>query len=969
MRKVLHLLAFLIISLCGNAQLLSWSPSFIQESSNPVVITTDATMGNQGLLNYGSSVYVHIGVITNYSTSSSDWKHVPAFCVWGTTNASALCASAGTNKWSFTINGGLRSFFNITDPAEKITHIAVLFRSGDGNKKQANTDGTDMYVPVYDNGLYVRIDNPYSQPKYVRTLEPITKAVGNTIAINANASQSSALKIFFNGSQVATATATTISANPTITAPGAQTIIAEADNGTTVKRDTISFFVNGSVNVAPLPAGMQDGINYDANGTTATLVLYAPAKSRISVVGDFNNWTETLTHQMNKTPDGNRWWLQLTGLTPGQEYGYQYIIDGSLKVADYNAEKILDPANDPYIDGTTYPGLKPYPTGLTTGIVSVLQTAKPVYNWQNTSFARPDKRNLVVYELLLRDFVAAHNWQTLKDTLTYLKRLGVNAIEVMPFNEFEGNISWGYNPSFYFAPDKYYGTETAIKQFVDACHAQGIAVIMDMVMNHAYGQSPMVQMYWDGTNNKPAANSPWFNPDYKHPYSVGYDFNHESQATKDLVARVVRHWLTKYKLDGFRWDLSKGFTQTYSGSDENLFAQYDAGRIATWKRIYDTMQNVSSGSYCILEHFAVNSEEIELSNYGMLLWGNSNHNFSQATSGKSDWNFQYGIFTNRGWTNPYLVTYMESHDEERLMYLNEQEGLSNGSYNIKDVNTGLKRNEMATAFWSMIPGPKMMWQFGETGYDFTINRCEDGSVNNGCRTNPKPIRWDYYQNANRQALYEVYRKLIKLKVSPIYSNTFVSSNITWSLSGGFKWMLVNEPSLRVMVLGNFDVVPQTSTVTFPTAGTWYSYLTGSTRTATGAAQSVTLQPGEYYVYTDKNVADVVLTLPVNPVTPVLPSRDSLGYINDIKLQVNPNPVRANATIEYSTLRNGHLTMSITDMNGRNMAVLLDNYQVHGTFRFNLSEKMAVQRLTAGMYLLQAELNGKKRIEKFIVTTP
>ena len=106
------------------------------------------------------------------------------------------------------------------------------------------------------------------------------------------------------------------------------------------------------------------------------------------------------------------------------------------------------------------PNLKPYPTGKTSGIVSVLQTAKPAYNWQVPNFAKPDKRNLVIYELLVRDFVATQTLATVKDSIAYLKKLGITAIEVMPFNEFEGNNSWGYNPDFYFAPDKMYGTET-----------------------------------------------------------------------------------------------------------------------------------------------------------------------------------------------------------------------------------------------------------------------------------------------------------------------------------------------------------------------------------------------------------------------------------------------------------------------------------------------------------------------------
>ncbi len=965
------------VAVTANGQLMVTSPTFIQESSSSVEITGDANFGNQGLLNHSpvTDVYVHIGVITNYSTGPANWLHVPAASVWGSTNSAIQCTSVGTNKWKYTITGGLRNFFGLTDPNEKILKIAMLFRSGNGSKKLANTGEGDMYIPVYTNSTQVRIDNPFRKADYNNTPEPVTKNVGDNVSIIANASPSSNLTLFFNGTQVATAAAATqITASPVIAAPGTQTLIAEAVNGATTVRDTINFLVTGAVNVAALPAGVRDGINYETDATTATLVLYAPNKTRVAVLGDFNNWTETIAHQMNRTPDGNRYWLRLTGLTAGMDYGYQYIIDGSLKVADAYTEKVLDPANDQFISSSTYPSLKAYPTGKTTGIVSILQTQKPAFNWTATSYTKPVKTNLVVYELLLRDFVTNHNWQTLRDSLNYLQKLGINAIELMPFNEFEGNNSWGYNTSFYFAPDKYYGTETALKQFIDECHNRGIAVLMDIAMNHSFGQSPMVQMYWDAANNRPAANSPWFNTVAKHPYNVGYDFNHESQATKDLVDRVTEHWLTNYKIDGFRWDLSKGFTQTNScttgncdqGSEVNNWGNYDAGRIALWKRIYDKMQSQATGSYCILEHFAANNEEIELSNYGMLLWGNSNHNFNEATMGwTSTSNFEYGIYKNRGWTVPNLITYQESHDEERLMYKNTQFGNSSAApaYDVKTLSTGLKRNEMAAAFWAMIPGPKMLWQFGELGYDFSINRCEDGSINNNCRTNPKPIRWDYVQDANRQALYQVYSKLIKLHTSSSYTSTFTSNNITWGLNGGFKWMSINEPSLRVMVLGNFDVTTQIATVTFPVAGTWYSYLTGTTRTATSTAESITLQPGEYYVYTDRNAAGTVLSLPSNTV--VAASKDSAGYADGFKINIGPNPVKGATNINYSLLQNGDLYMGLTDISGKNIAVFYSGYKQKGSYTISTSNKIDLKKMPVGMYVLQVQFNGIRRSIKLI----
>jgi len=407
-----------------------------------------------------------------------------------------------------------------------------------------------------------------------------------------------------------------------------------------------------------------------------------------------------------------------------------------------------------------------------------------------------------------------------------------------------------------------YGTETAFKQFIDACHANGIAVIMDIAMNHAFGLSPTARMYWDAVNNKPAANNPWHNPDAKHPFNVGYDFNHESDATKYLVSRVVRHWLTNYKIDGFRWDLSKGFTQVNSGSDVSAWGNYDASRIAIWKRIYDSMQYVSPNSYCILEHFGGNTEELELANYGMLLWGNLNHNFNEATMGfLPGSNFEYGIHANRGWMVPNLVTYQERHDEERLMYKNILYGNSSGGYDIKTLNTGLKRNEMATAFWAMIPGPKMMWQFGELGYDYSINTCEDGfTVNNGCRTSMKPVRWDYKNNSNRVALYNVYSKLFALRKYAPYLPAFTTGYIEYALSGGFKYLNIFSGALNLCVIGNLILNQVSITVQFQSAGTWYDFVNGGTISATGFAQSVTLQPGEYHVYLDR---DASFGLPLN----------------------------------------------------------------------------------------------------------
>src|SRR5262249_32028501 len=144
MKKIVVLLLFSSGVSFSWAQLLSWTPSFPVENDAAanVIITVDAAKGNLGLLNYGfmNDVYVHIGVITNKSTAPSDWRYAPF--TWGTTTAAAHCTFLGNNKWQYTITGGLRTFFGITDATEHIQKIAILFRNGDGSKAQRNADNS-----------------------------------------------------------------------------------------------------------------------------------------------------------------------------------------------------------------------------------------------------------------------------------------------------------------------------------------------------------------------------------------------------------------------------------------------------------------------------------------------------------------------------------------------------------------------------------------------------------------------------------------------------------------------------------------------------------------------------------------------------------------------------------------------------------------------------------------------------------
>ena len=942
------------------AQLLTTNPLFPVDSGL-VTIVVDCSKGNQGLYNYSSTsdVYVHCGVITSLSTGSGDWKYVPF--TWGTTNAAARATYLGNNQYSFTISN-IRTFFGVPS-GEKILKIAILFRNGSGSLAQRNSDASDMYVTINDGSLAAAFFQPPFKPTYTPTLETLTRAVGDSLSVKFAASQTSSLAVYFNGTRVDTATSgDSLVVTLPITQPGNQQLVGIAKT-TSVVSDTISFFVAGAVPVAALPAGVSEGINYEKGDTSVTLVLYAPHKSKIIVKGDFNGWVSNTAYIMNRTPDSSYYWLRITGLTSGTEYAYQYTIDDSIIVADYNTGKVLDKNVDPTISATTYPSLKSFPSGASGSLASVIQTGKAAYSWQVSTFQRPAKERLVIYELHVRDFLASSNWQTLKDTLSYLRTLGVNAIEVMPFNNFEGASSWGYNPNFYFAPDKVYGTETALKAFVDACHQQGIAVIMDMVLNHSFGSSPMVQMYYDNALGVPAANNPWFNQYATHAYNVGFQFNHESAATKTFTQRVVSYWLTNYHIDGYRFDLAKGFTQkqtcdaTGNNCDVAAWGHYDSSRVAIWDSIYNQIQAVSSGAYCILEMFADADEQQVEAAHGMMLWQNLNDNFAQATMGYGSaspsgntWDLTGGLYNKQGYAQPALVVYQESHDEERLQYKNEQYGNSSGSYNITTVSTGLQRDAMAAAFWALMPGPKMMWEFGELGYDKSINTCADGTISDACRTDAKPVGWAWLSDTSRVKLHDVYKAMLKLRSLYPGLATPATSAVDADLSGSFKHLGVTIDSLSVMVAGNFDVASGSGSITLPVTGTWYNLLTGEPFTATGSAQSLTLAAGEYKILTSKNLTGTVTTA----TTDVTYSRNPFG------VRVYPNPVsNGNASVEYELPSAGKTSVEIMDCEGRMLIVNELGVQASGKYTLSMSQLKGAAGLASGYYAIRV-VNGQQR---------
>ncbi|GAB2706653.1 hypothetical protein GCM10011495_34290 [Hymenobacter frigidus] len=919
-------LFLLLLTWAAQAQVVTSQPVFFTENTS-VTITYDASKGNAGLINFTGDVYIWTGTVTNLSATNTTWRNVksPSF---GQADPAALMTRDATNPNLYRITFTPRTFYPV--PAnETILRLGMIFKNANGSTVGRATDGSDIFVDVYQGGAAVRLTQPASGGN------PLFVAPNVALPVSGSSAQPANLVLTLNGVQVAQApNATTISTTATPTQTGRSVLRLTAGTGATAVSDSVILVVRPAVTVAALPAGAKEGVTYLPGGTSVILALTAPNKQFVYAVGEFNNFQPANAGYMNRTPNGNTWWVQINGLVAGREYAYQYLVDGVLRIADPYTEKVLDPNNDRFIPAITYPGLT-YPAGQ-TGIMATLQTNQPAYQWQVNNFVRPAKTDLVIYELHLRDFIARHDYQTLRDTLGYLQRLGVNCIGLMPVNEFEGNDSWGYNPSFHLALDKYYGTKNSFKAFIDEAHRRGMAVVLDVVLNHAFGQNPMYQMYSDGGGA--TADSPWFNRVATHPYNVGNDFNHESAFTKTYSKNVMDYWVNEYRVDGYRFDLSKGFTQVNTGNNVGTWGNYDQSRINIWMDYYNHMQATRAGTYVILEHFADNSEETVLANAGMMLWGNMSGDYGRAGQGRSA-NFTGGYFGARGWQQSGLVTYMESHDEQRMMHEALASGLSDGAgYDIKNQTTALARMQMNAAFFFPIPGPKMIWQFGELGYEIDINQ-------NG-RTGSKPILWNYLQEPGRRRLRDTYANLIALRKEPGFS----TAAFTYQLGSQSKVMHLTDPALKVTVVGNFGVFFDQIDPDFQQTGKWYNYLTGDSINVTNTHALLDLRAGEFAVYTASRIRRVAL------------ATTSQTVANALHLSVAPNPASQQTSLQYVLPSAGMVQVSVRNVLGQQVVALPATREATGSH----TRELPLGNLAPGVYIVQVQAANRQQTLRLVI---
>ena len=959
MKKITFL--FLLIASCSWAQLqnvtYNVSPGSFEENQS-VTITVNGSSVNESAWGVtGNALYIWAWSLDQNYANSQD---CPTNGVWtNSSEANKFTYNAGTDTYSMTFVP--TTFFNRTG----IGRFGFLVKA-----KNANGDKKSQDIFVNVGTFQVNLTSPLQNSTTL--LAPNSSL--NIVATNTGGNANYVLTV--NGTPLhSVSNVASFSFNDVVITAN-RNYVLEVTQGTSVIVKKFAVVVTGAATVEAMPAGMQDGVNYNPNDPTrATLVLNAPFKDFVYVAGTFNQWQPLQNHAMKKDPATGKFWLELTGLVSGEWNSYQYWIGDQtnlpanspalVKTADPFSNLVLSPFDDGEIISLgVYPNLPAYPVGQERE-VSVLQTGPNAfyqYNWSSatTNFVKPNKKDLVIYEVLVRDFDANRTYQNLIDRIDYFKNLKINAIQLMPVMEFEGNESWGYNTAFHMAPDKRYGSEAKLKEFIDLCHQNGIAVILDIALNHVYGRSPLERIWMVDTNNDGwadniTAENPYCNSNAMHSYSVGRDLNHfrePENLTVYYVQRTIQRWMNDFKIDGFRWDLTKGFTQNcpYTGNGNAQDActnAYQLDRVAKLKYYADLQWAIDPNFYVIFEHLGTGNagsnssydEEIEWANYrktgdadgiskGIMQWKKMTDEYA---------NFLKGNGTNLSavaHASERFIGYAESHDEERVMY----KALKESGQTLNNLPKALARMSALGAVHLLVPGPKMIYHFGSLGYDDSIFTCSTGSVNppgtgtgnpdGDCKLDTKPQnQWtqNWLGDPARRKIYDDWSKMIQLRINePVFEN----GQHFWNFSTQGRPRLDIRTSLTQTAELSYVIVLTNSTNTtaftpggFPYTGTWYNLMDGTSINVTNVNQNITIEADGFRVYGNKAPNLGTDTFEIS------------------KIALYPNPSKGNFNISTSAKQ-----VSIYSITGQLVQEFKGN--------FDSNYQYGINKLNQGLYIVK-----------------
>jgi 1,4-alpha-glucan branching enzyme len=471
----------------------------------------------------------------------------------------------------------------------------------------------------------------------------------------------------------------------------------------------------------------------------------------------------------------------------------------------------------------------------TLSAFTIDNNAQP-FPWADAGFSVPEVDEMVVYELNVREF--NRDFQGVIDQLDYLRGLGVNVIELMPITNVKEDVEWGYTPLGYFAPDDRLGGPRGMKELVNACHQNGIAVVLDAVYAHAHPEFAYSLVY--DTSGEPNPMMGIFAGEFFEG-RPGTDYTKDF--TRDYFFQLNQYWLREYHVDGFRYDYVPGMYDgpVGQGYANLVFRTYEDSK--TLAR-FDAGNNRSKIIQCA-EHLP-DPAGILSQTYTNCAWQNG---LLDRARDMARWSYVSEQFAHRldpeflGFPNEFRnpatgesfpvapFQYIESHDHPRFINQIGQLRLRDllGEF-YGDRDRYYKMQPYIIALYAA-KGIPMLWNGQEFGENWGVP-----SWGVGRNLFERPLHWEYFYDPAGKALVRLHRIMGHLRHTHralasrgFFFYYFDQSHLQQGViafrrdaaAGG------GQAAESLLVILNFSDSDAEVWLPFPTPGTWIEQIDGT----------------------------------------------------------------------------------------------------------------------------------------------
>jgi 1,4-alpha-glucan branching enzyme len=520
--------------------------------------------------------------------------------------------------------------------------------------------------------------------------------------------------------------------------------------------------------------------------------LFAPRNKQAALVASFSGWKNI---RMEKSEDG--YFRTQVELEDGI---YQYKFRIQTKSPNFEPDQWVD-VIDPYATDVD--------EAKKTGVVRIKDGKRIVdtYVWQHDDTLLPNNHEIVVYEMHVADFSGGeddpHKRGKYVDAiakLDYLCELGINAIELMPVNEYPGDYSWGYKVRHYFATESSYGSTEDLKRFIDECHARGIRVFLDGIYNHTDEECPLMLIdrnYWYYEHmHYPEDPGNYWGPEFNYD---NYDETLDVKPAWKYVGDVVCYWVQEYHIDGIRFDAVRQLAN-YEFLD---WLAKQAKKNAAPKPFYTIAEHIPDTSAVVSPEGPLDACWHESFRYFMIphICGET-FELEKLKEVLDPRQQGYEATTN-------VINYLATHDREHLFRELGDRGIFD--------EAAFGRAKFAAVMLMTAMGVPMLWM----GEEFGEHKRKSEKV-----TQPKKIAWPLLERDLNRDLFEYYKKLIALrKQNPALqceNIEFFHESPETKVLAYVRWS--NEGS-RIVVVANFseNVLSEYHIPNFPVTGTWHDW--------------------------------------------------------------------------------------------------------------------------------------------------